>query len=211
MQLQSLNVSSNKLRVLTREIGSCSKLLVLNLSSNELQVLPDELGAIKSLHILDVSHNKVCGSTIPRSIHQYFTHSDFIQVVDCMDCLASLEVLKQTGCSTTLCTFVHASLLDTQIRGAVTEHIGLMTALSEFKCAHNAITALPQSFGALSNLACLDCSHNSIAMLPQVSISYIIYYRNHQYFTQLLHYAYVHVMQPLHSLRIHITKPQCTC
>jgi Leucine-rich repeat (LRR) protein len=63
MQLQSLNVSSNKLRVLTREIGSCSKLLVLNLSSNELQVLPDELGAIKSLHILDVSHNKVCGNT----------------------------------------------------------------------------------------------------------------------------------------------------
>jgi Leucine-rich repeat (LRR) protein len=66
---------------------------------------------------------------------------------------------------------VHAaSLSHTQIRGAVTEHIGLMTALAEFKCSHNAITALPQSFGALSNLACLDCSHNSIAMLPQVSI-----------------------------------------
>jgi Leucine-rich repeat (LRR) protein len=68
---------------------------------------------------------------------------------------------------------VDASLSHTQIRGAVTEHIGLMTALSEFKCSHNAITALPQSFGALSNLACLDCSHNSIAMLPQVSLRII--------------------------------------
>jgi Leucine-rich repeat (LRR) protein len=68
MQLQSLNLSSNKLRVLTREIGSCSKLLELNLCSNELEVLPDELGAIKSLHILNVSHNQV---STHRMILQY--------------------------------------------------------------------------------------------------------------------------------------------
>jgi Leucine-rich repeat (LRR) protein len=71
----TLNLSSNKLTSIPKEIGKLTQLKYLDLSFNKLTSIPHEIGNLTQLKYLDLTDNQLCW--IPISIGKLCQCTDF--------------------------------------------------------------------------------------------------------------------------------------
>ena len=57
--LTDLDVSGNRVQVVSPAIANCTRLTYLNLENNSIASLPEEMGTIKNLEVLDLSNNNL--------------------------------------------------------------------------------------------------------------------------------------------------------
>lgn len=74
VNLNSLELSNNKIKEFPREICSFTKLEILDIRNNFITYIPDDIGKLTKLYSLDLAKNKICN--IPNSL---------FKINDCMD------------------------------------------------------------------------------------------------------------------------------
>lgn len=153
--LQTLDISHNKLRSLPKDIGKLKELVSLNLTSNELKELPTSLGRLKNLKSLMLTRNRI--TSFPRSLGK----------------LKSLTTLAIGNNRTdTFPTFVlqlknlkSLSLEDMGIK-SFPEELGELDQLTTLRLSRNRMKELPEAIRKMKNLTVLRIEYTGLTKLP---------------------------------------------
>ncbi|CAM8878367.1 unnamed protein product [Rhodiola kirilowii] len=148
--LVMLNLSNNELQMIPDSIAGLEILEELNLSSNQLESLPDSIGLLKNLKILNVSSNLL--TALPDSI----SHCRSLVELD-----ASYNKLAYlpTNIGYELVNLSRLSVQMNKIR-RLPSSICEMASLRILDVHFNELHGLPPAIGKLSNLEILDLSRN---------------------------------------------------
>ena len=175
--IKTLNLKSNRLRVLPNSIGSLSSLEVFNLRNNILNHLPESIKSLNSLKILDLHGNKF--STITMSLSKSIKElelgwNNFKTIPDKIKPLLSLEKLGLGGNKLTelpewLGYYSSLKALDLYDNNLfdVPESIGSLKSLEGLNLRNNELTRLPTSLLNLRSLKVLNLSWNNFTTLPK--------------------------------------------
>ncbi|XP_044743724.1 leucine-rich repeat-containing protein 40-like isoform X2 [Chrysoperla carnea] len=129
-----LNLHDNCLTKLPEEIGNLSKLAKLDLSRNKIAVFPIPLCKLVELTTLNMSHNHLT------HLHQNFTDLIMLEFLD----LSENKINKLP-------------------RG-----MGFLIRLVDLNLSHNVLTSLPLDIVNLRDLTKLDISYNNLKLLPEM-------------------------------------------
>ncbi len=133
--LEELKLSENKLKTLPTELGRLAALEELDLSENELETLVTDLGRLTQLKKLNLSKNKL--KTLPTEL----------------GLLTQLEELNLSG---------------NELKTLPTE-LGLLTQLKKLNLSKNKLETLPTELGLLIQLERLNLSQNLLSNLPPLN------------------------------------------
>lgn len=155
--LTHLDLSSNVLIHLSKEIGMFQDLIVLNLHDNLLTELPEEIGALRKLTKLSLNHNKITNLT-----QELYKMVELKQLFIGHNCLHSI--------SKDISDLVMLEKLDlsNNVITSLPSGIGFLVRLTELNVSHNSLKNLPPDIVNLRSLLKLDISHNSIIKLPDM-------------------------------------------
>lgn len=151
--LKSLNLKSNRLRMLPESLGSQRILEYLNLRNNMLAELPETLNLLSSLKVLDLHGNKLnlINFNLSSSIRELeLGWNNFKTVPNGVKQLLSLERLGLGG----------NKLIN------IPDWIGQFYLLKHLDLYDNRLFEIPISFGHLKSLEHLNLRNNQITELP---------------------------------------------
>ena len=151
--LKSLNLKSNRLRLLPESLGSQLLLEYLNLRNNMLTELPESLNLLSSLKILDLHGNKLnfINFNLSNAIRELeLGWNNFKTVPNGIKLLSSLERLGLGG----------NKLIN------IPDWIGQFNSLKHLDLYDNRLIEIPKSFGHLKSLEHLNLRNNQITELP---------------------------------------------
>ncbi|CAG9860792.1 unnamed protein product [Phyllotreta striolata] len=153
--LTHLDISSNVLTAMPKDINMFQDLLVLNLQGNLLTQLPEEIGDLKKLTTLSLNHNKL--SELPKS---FFKLTELKQLF--------INDNNLSGISKDISDLVMLEKLDLSNNKILKlpSGIGFLVRLIELSISHNKLKKLPPDIVNIRALLKLDISHNSITSLP---------------------------------------------
>ncbi|XP_056639676.1 leucine-rich repeat-containing protein 40-like isoform X2 [Diorhabda sublineata] len=155
--LTHLDLSSNVLIHLPKQIGLFQDLMVLNLHDNLLTELPEEIGALRKLTKLSLNHNKIAHLT--QELYKVVELKQLFISHNCLDSISKdmsdLVMLEKLDLSNNVITSLPSG-------------IGFLVRLTEFNVSHNNLKNLPPDIVNLRSLLKLDISHNSITKLPDM-------------------------------------------
>ncbi|NEQ33180.1 MAG: TIR domain-containing protein [Leptolyngbya sp. SIO4C5] len=142
--LQTLNISSNRLSSLPPEIAQLTNLQTLNISSNRLSSLPPEIGQLTSLKELNLGRDLNFSFNSSRNLNQ----------------LSNLppEIVQLTALQT-------LNLSSNQL-SSLPPKIAQLTALQTLDLSSNQLSSLPPEIVQLTNLQTFDLSSNQLSSLP---------------------------------------------
>ncbi|CAO2826441.1 unnamed protein product [Amaranthus hypochondriacus] len=154
--VEKIDLSGTKLRILPEAFGKLRHLLVLNLSSNQLQCIPDSVAGLESLEELNLSSNSL--QSLPDSI----------------GLLLNLKIINVSGNKLTalpdsICYCKSLVELDASFNNLayLPTKIGLeLVNLTKLSIQYNKIRSLPTSVGEMKSLQHLDVHFNELHGLP---------------------------------------------
>ena len=155
--LECLDLESNNIRDLPRQLFHCHGLKVLIASDNDLHALPPALSSLSQLVELDVSKNVL--TDVPDTIKQ----CKQLAVLD-----ASVNPLRKIpeGCTQLL------SLTELYLNDAFLEFLpanfGRLNKLRILELRENGLNSLPKSLSRLTALERLDIGQNDVSEVPEV-------------------------------------------
>ncbi|MFW9874904.1 MAG: hypothetical protein ACFFG0_17495 [Candidatus Thorarchaeota archaeon] len=175
--LNSLNLKSNRLRILPETIGSLTSLEYLNLRNNMLKVLPESINFLSSLKVLDLHGNKLDTITInlSNSIKELeLGWNNFRTIPNSIRFLLSLERLglggnKLVNLPGWIGRFNLLKQLDIYDNRLikVPESLGSLESLESLNLRNNQLKELPSSLSNLKSLKILNLSWNNFISLPE--------------------------------------------
>ncbi len=154
VSLKTLNLKSNRLRVIPKTIGSLESLENLNLRNNMISDLAPSIVSIVSLKTLDLHGNKLTkiNVNINYSLEELeLGWNNFIAIPDVIKHLSSLVKLGIGG----------------NRLNEIPEWIGSFHSLKELDLYDNNITQLPELIGTLNSLKILNLRNNQLWHLPE--------------------------------------------
>ncbi len=153
--IQTLNLYSNKLTQIPKEIGDMVNLKELNLGKNPFTQLPKEVGKLKNLEKLTLFTNEI--TQLPKEIWELTNLKELVvenkitQLPKEIGKLKNLEKLSTHGAKLT----------------QLPKEIGELTNLKELILMDNELTQIPEEVGNLKNLTTLGLSHNKLTSIPK--------------------------------------------
>ncbi|XP_028142541.1 leucine-rich repeat-containing protein 40-like isoform X2 [Diabrotica virgifera virgifera] len=155
--LTHLDLSSNVLTNLPKQIGMFQDLVVLNLHDNLLTSLPEEISSLTKLTKLSLNHNKI--TNLPQG---FFNLTELKQLFISHNCLDSV--------SKDISDLVMLEKLDlsNNVILNLPSGIGFLVRLTELNVSNNKLAKLPPDIVNLRALLKMDISHNSITQLPDM-------------------------------------------
>jgi hypothetical protein len=156
LALRELNLRSNQLTELQKEIGNLSNLTELVLWSNQLTELPKEIGNLRNLTTLDLGGNQL--TELPKEIGN-------LRNLTTLD----LEHNQLTELPKEIWNLSNLTKLDLE-GNQLTEfpkEIGNLSNLTKLVLEHNQLTELPKEIWNLSNLTELVLRVNQLTELPK--------------------------------------------
>jgi Leucine-rich repeat (LRR) protein len=179
-----LDLDSNKLSSLPREIALLFSVTQLLLSRNLLAELPSTFGELTNINVLALDTNKF--RSFPSAIlalhsMEKLTMGDnrLIEVHDGVWQLTSLVKLKLNAnmlttlplTFTRLTRLVSINISNNQLEGRLPDVLGTMANLEDVKLAFNNLTAFPADARHWTQLRALDLSGNKIGAIPLFAAS----------------------------------------
>lgn len=154
VELRKLNLSSNRLSVISANIKNFNALISLDLHDNALESLPSALNELECLETLNVSHNKI---------------TDCNQALSGLNNLAVLLMQHNQLQGTVTLSFVpqlqKLDISNNQISSL--EGVGNLTHLMQLNLSHNKLTQLSPDIGYAGKLTQLDLGNNSLTSIPE--------------------------------------------
>lgn len=200
--LTHLDVSENRLALLSGDVSALSRLEVLDISSNCLKALPKELEDLQCLKLLDVSHN--CVASFPPNLYKILSLRDWNlsenQLDDLPVTVGDVDLLKETkvwevglGMLSNL-TRLHVSqnklarwppqldtlfdsLVDLDLSHNQLRNIEAASSLVNLRLlnvSHNLLDELCDDLEKLTALEILDARSNKITQLPSPSLKKLV-------------------------------------
>jgi Leucine-rich repeat (LRR) protein len=155
-KLRYLDVSNNQINHLTTHIGRMKDLICFNISCNQLGSIPAELCNCTNLELLNIGRNKFL--TIPEQMGNLLK----LQLFDASHCYLVDVPRSLQGCSSLVSIYLRGNKL-TQIPDAIFN----CTRLRSLDISYNLIDSIPASIEKLHYLEHLNISHNHLSILPK--------------------------------------------
>eukprot|EP01130_Rhizamoeba_saxonica_P017036 TRINITY_DN8067_c0_g1_i1.p1 TRINITY_DN8067_c0_g1~~TRINITY_DN8067_c0_g1_i1.p1 ORF type:complete len:1027 (-),score=204.11 TRINITY_DN8067_c0_g1_i1:128-3208(-) len=153
--LRILDLSENKIDILSEDLGIFIHLIELNLHNNNIESIPETVGALSELTILDVRYNKI--HELPRGIVNLFNIISLLISNNLIKELKSFENYKKLK-------NLDVSHNHIQTLPLVSE----LESLEVLDASFNHIHSLPTDIGILNNLKVLHLNGNSeLRYLPR--------------------------------------------
>lgn len=154
VELKKINLSSNKLSIISTGINNFKALILLDIHDNSLESLPDALNELECLETLNVSHNNIkdCNEALHglNNLAVLLMQHNQLQMLPNLSCVPQLQKLD---------------LSNNQITSL--EGIGHLTHLMQFNISHNKLTQLSPDVGMATKLTQLDLGNNSLTSIPE--------------------------------------------
>uniref|UniRef100_A0A7C9E4N0 Protein-serine/threonine phosphatase n=1 Tax=Opuntia streptacantha TaxID=393608 RepID=A0A7C9E4N0_OPUST len=154
--IEKVDLSGRKLRILPEAFGKLRSLVAVNLSSNQLQAIPDSIAGLENLEELNLSSNSL------------------LSLPDSIGLLLKLRILSVSGNKLTalpdsICRCRSLVELDASFNnlGYLPTNIGYeLVNLRKLVVHYNKIRSLPTSVGEMISLQHLDVHFNELHGLP---------------------------------------------
>ncbi|KAL7253616.1 hypothetical protein ACSBR1_008033 [Camellia fascicularis] len=158
-RLKTLNLRSNRLQGISRDIGNLTSLIRLELSNNQLEGrIPRSLGKLCKLKEIEFSFNKFEGEVAEVFISFSGCLSDVLESVLLNDNHLHGHLPDELG---QIKNLTNLSLQNNYISGPIPMSIGRLSSLIGLDLSNNNLNGtLPKSLGQLENLELLFISHN---------------------------------------------------
>lgn len=156
--LTSLNISSNKIKLIHPNIGNLNNLVSLNLSNNKLKKLPDEIGSLINLSSLSCNANQLTElpQTISKLISLEYLYIDQNQIAKLPETIGKLINLTHLSCNNNRLT-------------ELPQTIGKLSNLTELYLDRNMFKKVPMGLlRELAKLHVLYMQYNVITEVEQV-------------------------------------------
>jgi internalin A len=154
--LESLNLSLNRLSTLPVWLTNLTHLRTLNLYGNQLSSLPQSLTQLTQLESLDLSNNKLTSSLEPLG-----------HITRLKSLILSGNHLSSLPQSLTQLTHLEALDLSNNKLTELPELLSHLTQLKSLILSRNELSSLPQSLTQLTHLESLHLSNNKLTALPE--------------------------------------------
>ncbi|KAJ5068236.1 leucine rich repeats and iq motif containing 4 [Anaeramoeba ignava] len=178
-QLLELDLSSNKLENIPKEIGNLKYLQTLNISHNKLNKIPDSITELKDLQVFNCSSNQIksIGSKIIKNISSKITRIDFsYNLLTRLHKFRLLKELKYLDISHNkmikflqglkrISSLIFLDLSFNQIE-SIPYSIKYFKRLQILNLSNNKISQISDSLCQLSNLETLILSSNLLTEIP---------------------------------------------
>lgn len=165
--LTALNLRSNNLKVLPKELFMLTNLTFLDLSKNQLPTLHPALSLLTSLRRLEVSGNLLTAIPVEVSaltaLEIFKAKKNKLAVLPAQ--VSRLQHLKIVNVSQNVLVSPSTSAWLGKTENYL-ESIGFFTELTSLKLRSNRLTALSPALGKLGQLTRCDLSNNQITALP---------------------------------------------
>ncbi|PKI38630.1 plant intracellular Ras-group-related LRR protein 1-like [Punica granatum] len=180
--LQRVDLSGRRLRILPEAFGKIQSLVVLNLSKNQLEALPDSIAGLENLEELDVSSNLL--ASLPDSIgllHKLkYLNASGNKLTSLPDSICHCRSLVELDVSFNSLTYLPTNIGHdmpylqklciqlNKIRSLPTS-VCEMRSLRHLDAHFNELRGLPLAIGYLTNLETLNLSSNfsDLTELPE--------------------------------------------
>jgi len=144
LKLESINLSSNKLKILSSEIGEVADLVKLNLKNNQLSDLPRGIKRLSALRELNIEDNQL----------------DEFSIKDGNS--ANLTTLRLTGNPLNSLQISNIHIL----KSLLVEQTSVFNRLSELDLSGSQLTVVPPEIWQFTNLTSLNLSRGELINLP---------------------------------------------
>lgn len=179
IELQSLDLTLNKLTVLPVAVSELRHLQSLSLSNNKLTTLPATVSELRQLQSLSLSNNKLTALPVAvselRQLQSLFLSGN--QLTALPESVSELKQLQSLYLSDNRLTALPemlgkwTQLLSLDLSGndltALPESLSKLSQLQSLNIRNNQLTAVPVSLSQLRQLQSLDLSGNQLTALPQ--------------------------------------------
>lgn len=173
VNLQSINLASNRFSVIPKEIFALPYLKKLNMKNNNILKLPEEIVQLQNLSVLILDGNRVSETLQLQNMksltHFSATKNQISEVV----LPPSLKYVNLSGNQitniTSLCSLRCLKTLDVSKNDInnIPEAIRALNKLKDFNISENRLVAVPQGLFALKKLCVLNLRDNAICLLPK--------------------------------------------
>ncbi|MFZ4661008.1 MAG: COR domain-containing protein [Caldilineaceae bacterium] len=178
-QVESLDLSHNKLTTLPASLGHLTLLQSLDLSHNQLTTLPESLGQLTQLQSLDLSHNKL--TTLPESLGKLkqlkllnLSDNQLVVLPDSISQLKQLNLLsllenKITSLPDGFSNLTKLKILSLSSNplGSLPDQLGRLTALKHLGLSKIQLKFVPDWLSKFTKLEELGLASNELATLPE--------------------------------------------
>ncbi|XP_023717190.1 erbin isoform X2 [Cryptotermes secundus] len=154
-KLTHFDASTNNIKWVAPEIGSCCCLTDLTLSCNEITEIPESIGNLKQLVTLKLDENQLTAlpNTIGKlsSLEEFIlSQNDFETLPPCIGLLRKLNILNG----------------DDNLLEELPPEIGSCTSLTILSVRNNKLQEVPAELGHLPNIRVMNFSDNQLRNLP---------------------------------------------
>ncbi|XP_073949333.1 leucine-rich repeat-containing protein 40-like isoform X1 [Choristoneura fumiferana] len=153
--LKSLDLSSNAISYISRDVKFLQSLVTLKLHDNALTKIPAEIGELKCLSNLSLDRNKL--TTLPIEFY-HLTELRWLSISH-----NQLEKIQPDFGDLVMLTFLD---LSHNKLTALPPGMGYLVRLVEFNLSHNQLQELPPDIVNLRDLKKLNISNNNLRSLP---------------------------------------------
>jgi len=155
INLQTLNLSCNKIKEIPKEIGYLTQLQTLDLFSNHIKEIPKEIRYLTKLELLSSSSNNI--KEIPKEI-QYLTQLQNL--------ILSYNQIKEIPKEIKYLTQLQTLYLSNNQIKEIPKEIKYLTQLKKLYVSSNQIKEIPKEIKYLTQLEVLDLSQNQLINIP---------------------------------------------
>ena len=155
INLQTINLSCNKIKEIPKEIGYLTQLQTLDLFSNHIKEIPKEIRYLTKLELLSSSSNNI--KEIPKEI-QYLTQLQNL--------ILSYNQIKEIPKEIKYLTQLQTLYLSNNQIKEIPKEIKYLTQLKKLYVSSNQIKEIPKEIKYLTQLEVLDLSQNQLINIP---------------------------------------------